>query len=149
MKKLALNTYSLLQELNLMFDDSDRHTLRKFELTNRQYHALQHLPRGMSRHLTEMSELLFCDKSNITGLVDRMVRDGLITRDRSEKDRRYLELKTTEQGHHLRTTSRVAHQAAVNERFNCFDEEELAQLDQLLTKLADHVRQQLASTTGK
>ncbi len=147
MKKLALNTYSLLQELNLMFDDGDRHTLRKFDLTNRQYHALQHLPRGMSRHLTEMSELLFCDKSNVTGLVDRMVRDGLITRDRSEKDRRYIELKATEQGHHLRTASRVAHDAAVNERFSCLNEEELAQLDQLLTKLADHVRQQLASPT--
>lgn len=149
MNKTALKTYSLLQELHLMFDDSDRHTLRTFELTNRQYHALQHLPQGTSRHLTEMSELLFCDKSNVTGLVDRMVRDGLITRDRSERDRRYLELKATEQGNDLRQTSRVAHEAAVSEHFSCFKEEELVQLDRLLTKLANHLRHQLTSVTGK
>lgn len=146
MKNNALNTYSLLQELSLMLDDSDRRTLRQFELTSRQYHTLQHLPQGTRRHLTEMSELLFCDKSNVTGLVDRMVRDGLITRDRSEKDRRYLELKTTEQGNKLRSTSRVAHEAVINKRFSCLNEDELAQLGQLLTKLSDHLRHQLNSS---
>ena len=144
MKEISLDTYRLLQELNLMFDDSDRRTLRKFDLTNRQYHALQHLPPNTSRHLTEMSELLFCDKSNVTGLVDRMVRDGLITRDRSERDRRYFELNITQQGNHLRTRSRIAHEATLNDHFNCFNEQELTQLNTLLSKLAEHVRQQLA-----
>ncbi|MBA3531382.1 MAG: MarR family transcriptional regulator, partial [Ardenticatenales bacterium] len=63
MGEFTLDNYQLLQELYLMLDDGDRRVLRGFDLTNRQYHALQQLPLGVSRHLTEMSELLFCDKS--------------------------------------------------------------------------------------
>jgi DNA-binding MarR family transcriptional regulator len=40
-----------------------------------------------------------------------MVRDQLVTRDRSEKDRRYYELSITEDGNRLRDLSRSAHEA--------------------------------------
>lgn len=143
MTDLALPIYQLLQELYLMLDDSDRRVLREFDLTNRQYHALQHLPPGTSRHLTEMSELLFCDKSNVTGLVERMVRDGLVTRDRSERDRRYLELSITAEGNQLREASRAAHRATIEHRFAGLTEAEQARLHDLLSKLATTLRDQL------
>ncbi|MGB0383906.1 MAG: MarR family winged helix-turn-helix transcriptional regulator, partial [Ardenticatenaceae bacterium] len=142
-KELALDNYRVLQELYLMLDDSERRVLRHFELTNRQYHALQHLPPGTSRHLTEMSELLFCDKSNVTGLVERMVRDGLVTRERSEKDRRFLELKITPEGEHLRLSSRTAHEQCITKRFATLTEEEQTLLNHLLNKLAGSIRRQL------
>jgi DNA-binding MarR family transcriptional regulator len=140
MTNLSLENYRLLQELYLMLDDSDRRVLRQFGLTNRQYHALQHLPPGTNRHLTEMSELLFCDKSNITGLVERMVRDGLVTRDRSESDRRYLELSITEQGEMQRQSSRETLETAIQNRFQILNEEEEHQLNFLLNKLAGGLR---------
>lgn len=140
---LALNNYRLLQELYLMLDDSDRRILREFDLTNRQYHALQHLPPGTNLHLTRLSELLFCDKSNVTGLVERMVRDGLVTRDRSESDRRYLELSITDEGSRLRDASRSAHEASIAGRFDCLTETEQLELQTLLTKLATGLRAQL------
>lgn len=141
MSDLSLENYRLLQELYLMLDDSDRRVLRHFGLTNRQYHALQHLPPGTNRHLTEMSELLFCDKSNITGLVERMVRDGLVTRDRSDSDRRYLELSITPRGATQRHDSRETLEATIHNRFNVLSEEEEAQLHYLLNKLAGGLRQ--------
>lgn len=143
MKKFALNNYQLLQELYLMLDDSSRRLLREFDLTNRQYHALQHLAPGTNRYLTELSDLLFCDKSNVTGLVERMVRDQLVTRDRSEKDRRYYELSITEEGNDLRELSRTAHEASIMERFSSLTKEELLELNRLLSKLANGIRTQL------
>ena len=143
MTDTALENYRLLQELYLMLDDSDRRVLRGYGLTNRQYHALQHLPPGTNRHLTEMSELLFCDKSNITGLVERMVRDGLVTRDRSDSDRRYLELSITDKGDSHRTESREALEVAIHNRFNILNEAEQDQLQALLYKLASGLRNYL------
>ena len=126
-----------------MLDDGDRRVLRGFDLTNRQYHALQLLAPGTSRHLTEMSELLFCDKSNVTGLVERMVRDGLVVRGRSDSDRRYLQLSITEQGDRLRERSRDAHEASIAERLGTLTAEEHEQLNRLLAKLAARVRASL------
>jgi DNA-binding MarR family transcriptional regulator len=140
MERLALENYRLLQELYLMLDNGDRRVLRRFDLTNRQYHALQHLPPGTNRNLTEMSELLFCDKSNVTGLVERMDRDGLVTRDRSGTDRRYMELSITPQGNQLREASRDAHEASITERFEVLTDDEQAQLNHLLAKLAEGLR---------
>ena len=118
-----------------MLDDGDRRVLREFDLTNRQYHALQLLAPGTSRHLTEMSELLFCDKSNVTGLVERMVRDGLVERDRSDSDRRYLQLTITEQGD--------AHEASLADRLGTLTAEEHETLNALLAKLSSGVRASL------
>lgn len=143
MRQVDLDTYHLLQELHLLLDDGDRRVLREFDLTNRQYHALQHLPPGTRRHLTEMSELLFCDKSNVTGLVERMVRDGLVVRDRSESDRRYLELHITEEGNRLREMARAAHEQSIIHRFDILSTEEKSQLEQLLNKLADGLRERM------
>lgn len=147
MNELSLDNYRLLQELYLLLDNGDRRLLRRFDLTNRQYHALQHLPPGTSRNLTEVSELLFCDKSNVTGLVERMERDGLVTRGRSESDRRYMDLSITPQGNELRDASRNAHEASVVERFEFLSEDEQAQLNHLLNKLAEGLRNGLSNGT--
>ncbi len=140
MTDLSLENYRLLQELYLMLDDSDRRVLRQFGLTNRQYHALQHLPPGTHRHLTEMSELLFCDKSNITGLVERMVRDGLVRRDRSESDRRFLELTITPRGAAQRELSRGTLEQTIEQRFDVLSDAEQMELNRLLSKLAEGLR---------
>ncbi len=143
MKQDALDGYQLIQELYLMLDDSDRRVLRDFSLTNRQYHALQHLLPGSSHHLTELSRLLLCDKSNVTGLVERMVRGGLITRERSDSDRRFLDLSITTEGETLRRAARRAHEQSIEVRLGVLSDEEQQQLNALLGKLAAGLRQQM------
>lgn len=136
-------TYRLLIETYLMLDDGDRRVLRTFDLTNRQYQALLLLPPGQRRYLTEMSNLLLCDKSNITGLVERMVRDGLISRVRSEEDRRYLEIHATDEGIRLRNEAQTAHGRSIEARFESLTDAEQETLHRLLRKLAKGLREQL------
>lgn len=46
----------------------------------------------------ELAELLGCDKTNITGLADRLMRRGLVTRHVDETDRRVTRLHLTAEG---------------------------------------------------
>lgn len=58
--------------------------------------------------ITELAELLHLGNSAASGVVDRMVKAGLITRQRSESDRRIFKLAMTDKGRELRELSRQA-----------------------------------------
>lgn len=137
------DVYRLLMEIYLMLDDGDRRVLRAFDLTNRQYHTLVHLAPGTRRNLTELADLLICDKSNVTGLVERLVRDGMLQRRRSRRDRRYLEVQLTEKSTVVREQAMQSHARSVQERFSGLTPEEIGTLESLLAKLASTLRTQL------
>jgi DNA-binding MarR family transcriptional regulator len=44
---------------------------------------------------------LHCDASNITGIIDRLVAQGLVTRRESQQDRRAKLLQLTAKGHKI------------------------------------------------
>lgn len=61
--------------------------------------------------MNRLAETLGISKANATGLVDRLVKKGLVSRRRSEKDRRVVIVQLTPEG------ARVAeHLARVNRR---------------------------------
>ena len=72
----------------------------EFELSGSQAHALYVL--GEPRSMGELAQLLLCDASNVTGIVDRLEQRGLIERHPSEHDRRVKMLVLTPQGAELR-----------------------------------------------
>jgi DNA-binding MarR family transcriptional regulator len=69
-------------------------------LSPMQAHALRLLeqPRAMS----ELAEVLWCDASNVTGIIDRLEARGLVERRPSPQDRRVKRLSLTEEGEHVR-----------------------------------------------
>ena len=48
--------------------------------------------------LGEVAEALHCDKTNVTGLVDRVEKQGLVTRVADPDDRRITRIELTEKG---------------------------------------------------
>jgi DNA-binding MarR family transcriptional regulator len=52
--------------------------------------------------MNSLSTYLFCDPSNITGIVDRLVAGSFIERKESEKDRRVKTITLTKEGLKLR-----------------------------------------------
>ncbi len=87
--------YQLVDELSAYFDA----VAATFDLTPTQALALRHLdePRTM-RHL---AELLRCEASNATAVVDRLERRGLVARHAVAGDRRVREVTLTEEGRRL------------------------------------------------
>ncbi|TDD28080.1 MarR family transcriptional regulator [Actinomadura sp. KC06] len=61
----------------------------------------------------ELASRLHCDKTNITGLVDRLERRGLVRRRPDAKDRRVATVFLTDQGAELVTRFREAVSTAI------------------------------------
>jgi DNA-binding MarR family transcriptional regulator len=67
-----------------------------------QAHALRMLDPEESMPMSALAERLFCDASNVTGLVDRLEARGLVERRSAEHDRRVKALALTRKGVELR-----------------------------------------------
>ena len=67
-----------------------------------QAHALRMLDPDEPIAMSALAERLFCDASNVTGLVDRLEARGLVERRSAEKDRRVKALTLTPAGVELR-----------------------------------------------
>jgi DNA-binding MarR family transcriptional regulator len=82
---------------------------QEFELAPQQMIALRMLGSG-PRKMSDLANALFCDSSNVTGIVDRLEERGLVRRKSSKKDRRVKLLILTDEGERVRTeiTKRMA-----------------------------------------
>jgi MarR family transcriptional regulator, organic hydroperoxide resistance regulator len=69
-------------------------------LSPMQAHALRFLERPVP--MSELAETLWCDASNVTGIVDRLEARGLVERRPSPDDRRVKLLRLTDEGETLR-----------------------------------------------
>jgi MarR family 2-MHQ and catechol resistance regulon transcriptional repressor len=89
--------------------------------------------------LSELGESLDVTKGNITGLIDRMERDGLAKRKDDPRDRRVIRAVITAKGKKvLRDIQPVSSQWG-DRLFEGFTAKEKKDLDKLLTKLTDKV----------
>jgi len=67
-----------------------------------QAHALRMLDPEKPMPMSALAERLFCDASNVTGIVDRLEARGLVERGSAEGDRRVKALAITPAGMELR-----------------------------------------------
>jgi MarR family transcriptional regulator, organic hydroperoxide resistance regulator len=82
---------------------------QEFELAPQQMIALRMLGAG-PRKMSDLAQALFCDNSNVTGIVDRLEERGLVIREAAKGDRRVKLLILTKEGERMRTeiTKRMA-----------------------------------------
>lgn len=78
--------------------------LVEHNLTATQYIVLARLWEEDGVSLTELGERLYFDNPTLTGVVDRMERDGLLERRRDRDDRRVVRVFLTERGKDLQQT---------------------------------------------
>ena len=76
--------------------------LDKIDLTYTQYIAMMVLWEKKTVTVRDMGELLYLDSGTLTPLLKKMEAKGLLTRSRSEKDERCLNVSRTEKGEKLR-----------------------------------------------
>ncbi|WP_417485748.1 MarR family winged helix-turn-helix transcriptional regulator [Maricaulis sp.] len=83
---------------------------REFGVSLSRFDALAALDRAETGLLMgELSERLLVTNGNVTGLISRMVADGLVTRTALEKDRRRFRVDLTEAGRATFTIMAKAH----------------------------------------
>ena len=103
--KEAMEASELMYEL--MLEQKRRfHSFAKNEgLSPQQAATIWSLEPGVGMPMSALAELLMCDASNVTGIVDKLEARGFAKRGQAE-DRRVKVLTLTEQGEALRTTMR-------------------------------------------
>jgi DNA-binding MarR family transcriptional regulator len=76
-------------------------TSRRFGLTNSQSGVLRALHKKSPLSLAKLSRMLYVTPSNITGIIDRLEKKGLVERMRKKGDRRVTLVELTESGQKL------------------------------------------------
>ncbi len=101
--------------------------------------ALFRFEKGLK--MNELSKLLMVSNGNVTGIVDRLVKDGLIVRMPVAGDRRAFEVRLTKKGQQEFSRQAQEHEIWVDEMLASFcekDSEELLQkLDGLISALSE------------
>ncbi len=118
-----------------------RRLARQFGVTLPKFDAMAALARreaGMT--MTEVSRHLMVSNGNVTGLVDRLVAEGLVMRIANEKDRRATFVRLTPKGLRLFATVAEAHERWVDEILASFGDERSEAMIDLLDALRAETR---------
>ncbi len=109
-------------------------TLPRFDLMAQLARSAEGLTLG------ELSRRLMVTNGNVTGLVERLVADGLVARMAGETDRRTVTVRLTEAGRGAFATMAAEHEGWVADAFAGLAGEDVAPLMQLLGRVKESVR---------
>ena len=125
-----------IERANKLIQQQAAPDLRELGLTYAGWQVLTIL--SYARHQTlaaaKLAKRLGAHPTTITSTVDRLERDGLVTRERAPHDRRLVLIALTEKGVE---TERLATASRVRDSFGILEltDEEIAQLTQILRKM--------------
>jgi DNA-binding MarR family transcriptional regulator len=100
--------------------------------------ALERKPDGMT--MTELSRFLMVSNGNVTGIIDRLVAERLVTRQPAAEDRRAFLVRLTPRGLKEFTAMAKAHEGWVDGLLSEFDAAEAASLIHHLDGLSGRIR---------
>lgn len=95
--------------------------------------ALAREPEGQT--MGDVSRWLLVSSGNITGIISRLVKDGMVTRTQSSGDKRSHLVRLSAKGWKNFERMSKAHEKWVRDMFSDLSRKEMAALDELLTKV--------------
>jgi DNA-binding MarR family transcriptional regulator len=135
--KLLGCTVIVEKRLRARLDEEFATTLPRFDVLA----ALERHPEGL--RMSALSEFLMVSNGNVTGVVSRLIDDGLVTRTVDRADRRSATVRVTRKGREA-----FLKMAAANERWmdDMFADLSAAQIEQLM-RLLGQVRRSIDAHT--
>lgn len=134
-ERLALDAYiKLSRAANATEFRINRH-LSDYGLTISQFGVLESLFHLGPLHQNELGEKILKSSGNMTLVIDNLVKRGLVLRERSVEDRRYIQIHLTSEGGELISTMFSKHVDKVVAAFDCLSEAEQLELARLSKKL--------------
>lgn len=82
-------------------DEAEMESTGLPDISIHQFFYLQEIRRQQTTTLTELARALHITKSSATAIVTKLITDGLVSRTKSEKDKRVYFLSLTEKGHRI------------------------------------------------
>ena len=116
-----------------------RESCARFGITATQLNVIKMLAEIGDLSLSRLSSVIGANNSTVTGIVDRMERDGLVKREHSDDDRRVWMIRLTERGRKMARDIDIAPWDALREAVMQLDEKERERLLSILSKVAGEV----------
>jgi len=117
----------------------------EYELTTSQFGILEALHHLGPLTLGELADKLLVTGGNVTYVMDRLQRDGLVTRRRCSQDRRVVWAELTPDGRALIEEVFPQHAEFLHDTLGVLDSAERAELRTLLKKLGKGIQARLAA----
>lgn len=141
--KQSLRLWLRLLSCSTVIEKRIRNRLaREFDTTLPRFDVLAALNRkheGMT--MGEMSETLMVSNGNVTGVVNRLLQDGLIIKEIEPQDRRTTRIRLSNKGTEEFAEMALTHEDWVDQMFRALNNEEIEQLMTMLAKLRTSVEE--------
>ena len=134
-ERLALSTYLKLTRASETLWNRLAPGLQRHDLTPSQFGVLEALYHLGSMHQRDLGERILRSSGNMTLVIDNLEKRGLVRRERSVDDRRFILVHLTEEGARLIRRVFPAHAEAITRRLAVLTSEEQRALGNLCRKL--------------
>lgn len=120
-----------------------REFFRTYEITDVQFNVLDLLnneaPEGMGLTQAQLGRMMVVKRSNVTSILDRMERDGLVERIDVPGDRRYNEVRLTSKGRTVVSNVKDAYMDGVEDILSDLSESEMSSLLDMLGRIRKRI----------
>ena len=142
--KAAIRTWLRLLSCETVIEQKLRTLFRtEFSVTLPQFDVLSELERtGKPMTMSELSIGLMVSNGNVTGVIDRLERNGLVTRTRAKHDRRIQYIELTVQGRKDFNNMAQHHEGWVGDILDKLSDEDMSHLQELLLKTRNAITEQ-------
>lgn len=150
--ELKSDVDQVLEAIIYLYTESRRITkelARRADLTGPQLTVVKLLETVGDLSLSELSEKIRAQNSTVTGIIDRMERESLVTRERSKEDRRVVHIKLTPKGRELAREIPVEPMEIFKGALESLSAQEMRDLMRIMTKLAKRVKQIVRRDVGE
>jgi MarR family transcriptional regulator, organic hydroperoxide resistance regulator len=134
---------AIVETIIYLYTESRRLTkqaARELGLTGPQLTVIKLLETFGDLSLSTLSERIRAQNSTVTGIIDRMEREGLVSRERSTSDRRVVYIRLTKKGADLAKTIAVEPMEIFRGVLAALSREDTRDLLRILGKLQKRVR---------
>ena len=142
--ELKSDVDQVLEAIIYLYTESRRITkelAKRADLTGPQLTVVKLLETFGDLSLSELSDRIRAQNSTVTGIIDRMEREGLVKRERSKEDRRVVHIRLTGKGAELARDIPVEPMEILRQAIMSLSASEGRELVKISTKLAKRVRE--------
>lgn len=141
----------VLEAIIYLYTESRRITkelAKRADLTGPQLTVVKLLEQVGDLSLSELSDKIRAQNSTVTGIIDRMEREGLVSRERSTEDRRVVHIRLTAKGRTLAGEIPVEPMEIFKGALESLSAQEMRDLMRIMTKVAKRVKQVVRREVG-
>ena len=150
--ELKSDVDQVLEAIIYLYTESRRITkelAKRADLTGPQLTVVKLLEQVGDLSLSELSDKIRAQNSTVTGIIDRMEREGLVTRERSKEDRRVVHIRLTPKGQTLAGEIPVEPMEIFKGALESLSGQEMRDLMRIMTKVAKRVKQIVRRDVGE